>query len=223
MGEIASFAPGTPGGSSPRPEARVRAVICGRPLHCKGEGWAELTIWVVRSSVRPVCAASMAAGPDGVRRTRSQSGHRAPGSDSASGFPGLRPLSDHHHPGCTLPVRSGGPTGRRDLSDRRHRPVTLSPRHDRPCDPGCLVGHSHGDDTGRPTLKQGLHPTGGWRHSVRARRITDVALTTRSLADSRLPSWRFGPSALCLRTSSVEEPGPGTRRTPDRIGRGSDR
>ena len=43
------------------------AVICGWPLRCKCEVGLVFRSVGVRSSVRPVCAALMAAGPDGVR------------------------------------------------------------------------------------------------------------------------------------------------------------
>jgi hypothetical protein len=46
---------------------RYSIVIFGRPLLCKGEVEPCLTIGRVRSSFRPVSAALMTAGPDGVR------------------------------------------------------------------------------------------------------------------------------------------------------------
>lgn len=74
------------------------------------------------------------------------------------GFSWLRPRSDHHHPSCTLTVRSGGPGPLQSWSGHRWRVVDFVPRQHSPSDAGGLVGHGNGDDPGRSAFEKRSDP-----------------------------------------------------------------
>ena len=70
VGGVVSFTGLTRGATDGAAVSRLSlegAVICGWPLRCKSESGLMFGSVGVRSSVRPVGAALMAAGPDGVR------------------------------------------------------------------------------------------------------------------------------------------------------------
>ena len=153
------------------------------------------TICRVRSSVRPVCAKLMAAGPDGVRWPDPTQSNEREAPTAPRVVPALAAAFRSSSSIQCAPLQFGAaPCAPRLFSGRSRGSIEFTERHHRPDGPGGLVGH------GDSTTRAGLRSSRLRIHSAaRYRRFAPVG-SPRSLprpaasADSRSPIFEMRPS-----------------------------
>lgn len=168
--------------------------------------------------VRPM----MAAGPDGVR----WSGPFQSGELEAPTAPRVVPAvaaafrSTSSFPVAPLQFDASYVCAPRLVSIHNRGLINFAARNDGPDDPGGLVGHVHGDQSGWLAFEEAADPIGSGGIGGPGAANPELPRRRAASSDSGLPSAKSAPAGLCRPMSSGARPAPGKQKTPGQTGTG---